>query len=395
MLSNVKKIVHKALKYFSLLTVSIVLSLIAVEGLLRVTNYQMKPSIWSWTQNQDDEFVRFHNKTVYKLDSRRIWSMVPGVYINEYIATDLNGFRFNPRHTHGETQESIIVVGDSFAWGCCGAYTEAFPYFLETFLQKNNPSLIVHNAGSEGYGPDQEFVYLMEDVLPAYTPKKVVWTFYANDIWDANEACLFRKNGAGYLQLPAWLNSLYWHGVIVRIAAPLGLKNSRIVDAAIWAPERLTGLNRFTVGCSNKDGISREDFVAKVQYFITEANKKITAMGSELLVVIAPFEMYVDPYPDQVEQGQDMHGYLVEALDIPGVRVLDANQEFLKWYQPAALSETESSSSAALGDEVAAEGQPRADFFLAENIGFSHLNDRGNEFFAEIVATALLHARGL
>ncbi len=91
----------------------------------------------------------------------------------------------------------IVVIGDSFPMGLAVEPTETFPKQLEQQLGKGYE---VFNLGITGYGPDQEYVVIQEDVLRLH-PDLVIWSIFAgNDFGDVVNDHLYEISADNSLQ---------------------------------------------------------------------------------------------------------------------------------------------------------------------------------------------------
>ena len=98
-----------------------------------------------------------------------------------------------PKHSLKKAVGSkrILVLGDSFTWGAGVGDDETFSHILETLLQGKAE---VINTGVNGYGTDQEFLFLKSEGFK-YEPDLVMVTFVPNDI--ENNLLDFDRGGAG------------------------------------------------------------------------------------------------------------------------------------------------------------------------------------------------------
>jgi lysophospholipase L1-like esterase len=85
----------------------------------------------------------------------------------------------------------IVVLGDSFTFGVGVDAEESYPKHLERLLNHDHDlgegkpvKFEVVNAGVDGYGTEQEYLYLT-DLLNRYKPDLVLVGLYSNDIADA------------------------------------------------------------------------------------------------------------------------------------------------------------------------------------------------------------------
>jgi lysophospholipase L1-like esterase len=103
----------------------------------------------------------------------------------------------------------IVALGDSFVEGYPVAAKDAYPAVLQRILEADGTaiddahgaSVDVVNAGMGDSGPDQQFRLFERDLLHL-RPTVVVWSFYANDIWDNVLRAVYDIDGAGDRLVP-------------------------------------------------------------------------------------------------------------------------------------------------------------------------------------------------
>ena len=152
------------------------------------------------------------NPTVYQLDARCLYRLVPGA-VKEFRHLRANGggrvtVRINHAGFRGDelTQRGlvhrIVVYGDSFIEAETSPLEETFCKRLEALLgaRLRGAPLEVVNAGVMGYGPDQVSVRL-EQELRSLAPELVIVALYAgNDFGDLLRNKLYRLGPDGSLQ---------------------------------------------------------------------------------------------------------------------------------------------------------------------------------------------------
>jgi len=263
-------------------------------------------------------------------------------------------------------------------------------------LRENGIEVVVHNSGVPGYGLDQEFSYIKDDLLNRFHPDLLVWNLSRNDFNDSNDACLFKETKLGWRQIATpWQNTLYIEGRMMELA-PSWLKESRIFNLLVTTPKLLSGKERFTFGCSKKDldyneivGLMNE----KLKYFLTEIVRITNEKDIELLVVIVPFQDYFDNRIFSKEF-RSMNDYLLlkETVEESKVIYIDMNFQLAKIYDTQLLAlrkegrivaERESESNL-LGARII---NLHESMFLNEAKGFrfNHLSKFGNQLMAEEV----------
>lgn len=136
-----------------------VLSAAALEGALRLVGY--RPSLqsgWMLTSPYvapDDDVI-----------------MIPRFLL---------GASFYERRTDAPL---VLTIGDSFTEGFPVAAPDTYPAVLERALLARGLRADVANAGMGDSGPDQQLRLLQTKLLTRLHPAVVVWSLYANDLWD-------------------------------------------------------------------------------------------------------------------------------------------------------------------------------------------------------------------
>ncbi len=292
---------------------------------------------------------------------------------NQLIYRPKKIFRENPSQ-QVNTQEkniSIVVVGDSFAYGDGVNPEHAFPAFLERQLRSQQLPVTINNAGVPGYGFDQEFLYLKNHLIPKYQPHLVIWSFNLNDPGDSNDACLFKSSSTSYQQLSAKHNTLYLKQLIYPKIPP-SISQSRLfalLDSRI--PER------FTLGCSqmNTDYESQTD---KLTFFLESIKPTLKQHSTTLLVVLNLNQHFFTNNPNdpdwhyKVANADNIKNSLIGSLTQTHTNYLDANNLQI------------------LGASVPALNQG---LFLEEtnfDLGWRHPNETGYQFLATQISKKII-----
>ncbi|MBI5448714.1 hypothetical protein HY948_00110 [Candidatus Gottesmanbacteria bacterium] len=386
------------MKRLELFTISTALSLlvgfVCLELILRAQHYEPYPSPWS--------FVTEVGKTkslLFSLDRNKIYSIQKNIYISEYDGTDQYGYRFvyRPRLTGKESFYEIVMIGDSFTYGQGVIHDQAYPAVLEQLFHQKKPKVIVHNAGISGYSPDQEYVYIKE-ILSHESPDMIIWNFNMNDINDANESCLIRKIGNNYLEFPGWLNSLYVQGLLIR-HMPEWLFQYAVTNFVVYAPNRISGLGRITLGCTEKGTLTevRKAMFQKIQYLIREMQRQTKKRNIQLVVTLAPFQWYFDEAQDYRHWSVGLYSQLRDTLKNVGEIFIDVNDKIAQSHDPALLSlRTRSEGHPVyIGQNALGINSDNLAYslFRVEEMqfpfGWKHLNALGNRYFAEAVYDSL------
>ncbi|MFZ5523311.1 MAG: SGNH/GDSL hydrolase family protein [Pseudomonadota bacterium] len=147
---------------------------------------------------------------IYQLDDHVLYRLIPGaqrmntlppVNGSLRIQYEINslGFRGKELAPLGESLR-VVVYGDSFIQGDFSQTEDTFTVRLKAHLESQmGKSVEVVNAGVAGYGPDQEF-RRMEDELSILKPNLVIVAIYAgNDFGDLVRNKLYRLSSDGSL----------------------------------------------------------------------------------------------------------------------------------------------------------------------------------------------------
>lgn len=377
---------------FILVILGSLLALIGVEICLRIFNYQTPPLHWSSSQS-DRSIFRTDKNRIYAVKHENIFNR-----FNQFWSSDELGMRYSSNHQYNELQikETIIAVGDSFTYGHGVKNSEAYPYVLENFFRKNGDKVVVHNAGVPGYGLDQEFLYIKDDLLKRFKPSALIWNINHNDLTDSNLACLFTKSKSGWKQINSlWQNSLYFEGRLVQLT-PSWLNQSKIFNLVATAPKSFAGQERFTFGCSKKDieyHKKLELMDDKFGYFLSEIIKITDEKNIKLLVVMVPFQRYFDDEDFEADFGSRHAYYLMkETVNDFEVNFLDMNVRLVKRYDLDLFTLREGREKVAQikrdSDVLSAKSiNLHESIFLDEEGNFysNHLNKLGNQLMAEEV----------
>ncbi len=147
---------------------------------------------------------------LYEFDERMLYRLTPGTR-KLFIHHPLNGgarvwVRINSEGFRGDELRKdasavrIAVYGDSFIMGEFSRLPDTFAKQLEQELfSRSGRSVEVINAGVVGYGPDQAYLR-MKDELPSLKPRLIVLALFAdNDLGDLLRNKRFRLTPEGAL----------------------------------------------------------------------------------------------------------------------------------------------------------------------------------------------------
>lgn len=172
----------------------------------------------------------------------------------------------------------ILILGDSFTMGLGVNLEEAYPSLLEKTLNETRRGPVgfeVINAGVDGYGTEQEFLYLQELAL-RYRPDLVVVGFYFNDIYEVLQ-------GIPAMGGKAWVKS-HLHSVSYAqgLASLAGKILRKRTEAELLEPFLDNPTPRFTSALEETKG-----YLLKIRDFSR-------SVGAETAVVLIPLCLEVD-----------------------------------------------------------------------------------------------------
>lgn len=289
------------MKKLALVIISICISLLYGELLVRASGYNFTTYSWQWAIT---EYFDLHPQRIYML------SKGAQTKENTFENIDIFGFRYDPADGNAKpTNTSVFMFGDSFVYGHVMNDDETFPYVVQSYLRQRGSTVDIVNAGVPGYGTDQSYLYIRE-VMSVYHPDTIIWNINTNDIGDSNDACLFIQSGGTYRHLPVWLQTLYLQGFVVRKTVPV-IRNSHLVNMLLTRLQN--GHDRYTLGCTLP--IDREEEITsraleKLRYFIREIEKVAEEEHVRVIYTLLPVEYYfnISEFPDNV---MDMERYFL------------------------------------------------------------------------------------
>ena len=150
---------------------------------------ELSVRVWGLMPTYSLQAIAIPYQLRFKLDEKLLYRFTedPAHSINDRGVRD-HRFAKKP-----EGKKRVVVVGDSFPMGLVVAPQETFPKQLEALL----PNAQVLNLGVQGYGPDQELLFLKE-VGPSLDADLIVWSLFPpNDYNDLIKNRLFRLTPAG------------------------------------------------------------------------------------------------------------------------------------------------------------------------------------------------------
>jgi lysophospholipase L1-like esterase len=224
-------------------------------------------------------------RAMHQPDEKLGFKLVPN-YFMEYESSEystiikINAKGFRDREYKVAKESSvyrIIMLGDSQIFGLGVDLKESYPKVLETILNENNDRGIISqyevvNAGVDGYGTEQEYMYLKE-LGAIYKPDLVIVGLTVNDIEDVMKGIpsAFSRN---------WLKK---HFFFLSYMKGLHVKyKTRVKKYSKKLPRRFFQIYQ--------DGYppSYEKALQDTKDYLLRINRYARSIDSELLVVIIP-----------------------------------------------------------------------------------------------------------
>lgn len=298
------------------LVVSLCMVFVACEVMLRVA--KSNPEVRDWG------FLTPPVQSFYDIDETRIYKINANIDVESLFdhKSDAEGFRFNPRHNGSfNAINRLILVGDSFTYGHGVRHEETLPYLLEQKLLTQNQSYWVDNAGVPGYGPDQEFLYITETLLPTYKPTVLVWVHNENDIVESASMCLFTKFESGYKKFSGTRNTIYLKRKFIHpliAALPAYVRNTVTVKYILQFFETPN-----TLGCSSNNGLTYEDFYKKMVFFYRETKKLADTTNTIVLAVIPLGQGAFSSNQKRINQATNVRASFHRAAEEAGIPLID------------------------------------------------------------------------
>lgn len=356
------------LSFFSTIFILILLEL----GLV-LLGYNHRILTWGWATHG-----------YYAYDHELIYRLILDIDDKDNdVYTDGFGFKSSRFELTSKRYKSpVVILGDSFVWGNT-AFSETYPAKLEEILASKNKPVSVLNAGVSGYGTDQQYAYLIRDILPKIKPSVLVWNVNVNDIYDNYERSIFNIERDRLVAKPGWLNGVFLEGMLSRKIPKFLIKNSRLVNFFLSMVEKVR-LYKPDIQTSI------EDWSLKKMYLQFNEIKKL-AQENDFIVIfaISPSQVIVENLPG-AEEERVLVGRIKEKIG-RGEVIIDQNDYLLNKLVASPQPENSPGKNGLiLGTRV-----EKTDLFLDESgiflKGSWHPNESGNYYMAESVANVLLN----
>ena len=181
-------ILIKSLKNILLFLFSIGLSVVFIEFLLRVTlPYDVSRSKEAESYFESMLVDKDGHRQLKPSKATRLTGMKG---IDFKVSTNSNGFR-GAELVKNSSNKKIIFVGDSFTFGYGVDNDQTYPYHISKPLEKLGYDVI--NAGVSGWGGAEQLKFISSKAKK-YSPSVIVHGFYLNDISDAYNNSIGKKD---------------------------------------------------------------------------------------------------------------------------------------------------------------------------------------------------------
>ncbi len=244
--------IKKRLVNFSLLLMSLIISLIILEIFLQVTAAQ--------SCQQPDLALHHSYRPNCQVNSRsREWDI--NVSINSY------GLRDDPILSKDNFDRRILMLGDSFTVGWGVSHEDTFSEILQQQFQANGFNLDVINGGSTSYSPVLEYLFLREKGL-ALNPDMVILNLDIGDIQNDRDylrQATFDASGKLRSVTPQQNDVLTWLYTKIKLIrfleSPLVVLDSLVPADRAWASSNFYDLD-YDQYLLTRGGLSKEEINA-------------------------------------------------------------------------------------------------------------------------------------
>lgn len=344
-----------------LLIVSFALSIITTEGVLRIIGYEDARLLYSPELPTVAQMYLPDDEVIYRL-----------VYHPNNSAGAPLALRPDKRINSDQTPQTftILEIGDSSTFGHNLPDADTYPNQLEELLLEKGFDVNVFNAGVSGYGVDQEYIQTL-NAVDSIKPSLVVLNIHENDIQDANENCLFVKQGTGYNRVSAKTSTIYLQST-VGLTLPRVIATSHLYNILLQG----TGLNkRKNFACTRPNGATTDAaMVEKTAWLLADLKKNLHDRGIGLLLTFVPVQRYFDPKDPYTGPMSLFRQQIIDAARTWDVMILDTNELLAHQYAPEIVQTFPSLWFNSDKDEPLA------------NYGWKHSNREGNREYAKLVA---------
>lgn len=382
-----------------------ILSLVLVEGIGKVLRIRFPPLAFEDAIGQEIRTWMFipSEDRVYKLtDIPGNMNIYNSTSSREDWAVDEFGFRpdFRANNDIGSGTKVIVMVGDSYTYSHGATHLESYPAQLEKMLLDNGQDVNVINAGVPGYGADQIYNYSLS-LVNTYHPAVFIWNLHENDLDEANDYCLYRKDSVrGYTQLPHWKNNVYRQGKALTYMGPW-VNQTFIGRMVLFLIGFVPGGDAVaTAGCSNvlSEEVERE-MAEKTVYFVTDIQKRVEQEKGTMNIILMPFQHFFNYGMSNDEGEMKRRKMYYDAFSRNNQSFIDVNTLLADKYDPAVIDLRDnplSSASAVDASMTSIDGRIKS-FFLTEEeepkAFVKHMNSTGYKEMAEILRAVLFFGK--
>ncbi len=352
----------------SMIIISTLCTLLVLEFLLRMAGYKPPQTMWKWAQ---DGFVQRLDPDLIYVPQQNIRADETGFTTNS-LGMRIDHEDYNETKFHDNSVKKIMLIGDSFVWGNTED-TQTYAHHLQNMLAADSSQTLVLNAGVSGYGTDQEYVYLLEKIVPVFKPDSIVWNINNNDVTDIYDRPLFTLRNGELVRIPGWRNRIYVQGWLQQKIVGTFLEKSVIIQSLIAEAGHI---NLYDLGVPEPERDAWS--LTKMQLLFTDLQKRCAHEGIKLVFTLMPSQANVQKL-DGWEWEESMRTRILETVgkDTP---VIDMNTYFSEAY--AATTVSASSSAQILGSQSETES-----LFLDETGHFAkgtwHPSGAGNFLLAK------------
>jgi hypothetical protein len=284
-----------------------------------------------------------------------------GKFSSTSVRVNSQGLRDREHSLDKGPQFRVLVLGDSFVWGCYAEQDELFTEVLEQRL--GNCEVI--NMGCSGYGQDQELLLLKREGLKYSPDLVIVNVHFDSDIWNNVHSVAYGYNKPLFINSPS---GAVLHNVPVPKCALGGrisrwmtgwsatwnrMKACKMGDSTIdkWFVTKVNRWARQGDAISIISDIPREAMMVNL---LKEMKTVATTHGAEFLVLLTPNVEVGTQRIIPSEQFDSVTDSLL-AADIPLINLQDYFSRYFREYPDARLTLDYNRHWSPLGHRVVAD----------------------------------------
>ncbi|MDH5542739.1 MAG: SGNH/GDSL hydrolase family protein [Nitrospinota bacterium] len=303
-------------KNLILLFVTIIITLVMFEGLIRIVYGNVK--IWQFPQMR-----HISTSYGYKLEPNQT-----GTYTTDFpITTNSWGFRDDEwKVPKPKGVKRIMTLGDSLTFGNGAKYEEIFPTLLENKLKKLNSQVEVLNTSAIGWTTYNEVDFFTEEGI-SYEPDILILCFFQNDYVTRPENVQITLDDDGRRDArPEWLQFLPYKYIFL-------LKRSALISFVRLRLGAFLNADKNPIDISSKSTLDSRQDITDTYSYIADLKEYCDKNKIKLIVVYIPaISRFAFPKDKSI-----LHLHMAENMKKNGITFFDLAEPFWNEKKPFKL----------------------------------------------------------